>query len=580
MTIGGRVNPGADYVQDTAAGMEPPGIAEDEASMKRNRRAYLLTGFATGPDTGVGPLWISVLLLVMARDEKCDEASGAPDESCTLEDDWNTTHWDLSGGGACKTDGNWLVPDKYTHDASLEGCGEALAAYRAYTGYTCNCTGDYSFLEGGVRTTTVVTMSFAVQALLAFVVAPLVGVYLDGHRRKPMFYGAIAATLVSMLMMTVLAPNNAWAVSLVGSIVSFVTAGWVVAIVRQSYLSLTAPTDEERAAVSARRLGLSYAGNLTFVLVTLVVGVLLGDSFGGQQAAGAFACALCALWWTSLYCVAVRLFDEVEPPAAARGGGGGGAGGAGGAGGGGGGAGGAGGACGRAFGELWSTLKGMRSNPEALKYLLATFLMQTGFGGSFLVIMPQYLTVQLDFTSFQTLVTVAIILVMGIPNTALIVFLLRRNVAIKKLLLADICVFTLITLIIPVFLNEPGDATTVMVWIIGGCCASLAFALYYALLWPAMLTLTPECKIGTYSALHAQVALLGIIVGPLVAGGVGQATNNQQYSMLTLPPWNVLALVTVALTDFGKGKELAQALQAKLATDDAAARGLEGKQMA
>ena len=115
-----------------------------------------------------------------------------------------------------------------------------------------------------------------------------------------------------------------------------------------------------------------------------------------------------------------------------------------------------------------------------------------------------------------------------------------------------------------------------MVWIVGGCCASLAFAFYYALLWPAMLQLAPECKIGQYSALHAQVALLGIIVGPAVAAGVGQATNSQQYAMLTLPPWNVLGLVTILLTDFGKGKELAQKLQAELAN----VAGAEGKQVA
>jgi len=60
------------------------------------------------------------------------------------------------GGHHCLAHGGGLLRDAYyTHDTSLPGCADALAAYRASTSphYSCNCTGEHSYLggEGGLR---------------------------------------------------------------------------------------------------------------------------------------------------------------------------------------------------------------------------------------------------------------------------------------------------------------------------------------------------------------------------------------------------------------------------------------------
>ena len=170
---------------------------------------------------------------------------------------------------------------------------------------------------------------------------------------------------------------------------------------------------------------------------------------------------------------------------------------------------------------------------------------------------------------------VGLVLLLGIPATLLLSWMLeKKGFKLKKVLLFDICLFTFITAIIPIALFTPDAPTKYAVWLIGGVLASFAFGFYYTLLWVIMLSMTPKGKIGQYSGVHSAISLLGILVGPLVASAVGQATNNQRAAMATLPVWNVLALVVVCTIDFGKAKEIAikqeaQAVEMKNPTESA-----------
>ena len=174
---------------------EPPEMAADAPEVRRERKGYWLTGFATGPDTTMGVLWGAALLLVAAKDGTCHQfngrSSGADGASCVPTADWNNSFFRDVGGLACLST-NVLGDPVYNHDASVPACAAAFSACAcaaaaathlrhgplrrcslhsagrvyaladratpAYTGdvaFTCNCSGpatDHTFLgEGGLR---------------------------------------------------------------------------------------------------------------------------------------------------------------------------------------------------------------------------------------------------------------------------------------------------------------------------------------------------------------------------------------------------------------------------------------------
>lgn len=86
--------------------LEPPppgafGVPTSGTSFHKLRRSYILTGFASGPDTVAGLLWAPVLLLIASQEGVCGSfgsvESGANGQSCTADSAWNETLWDASG---------------------------------------------------------------------------------------------------------------------------------------------------------------------------------------------------------------------------------------------------------------------------------------------------------------------------------------------------------------------------------------------------------------------------------------------------------------------------------------------------
>ena len=138
--------------------------------------AFWFAGFAS-PDVIAGAIWQPALLELANGDAVCASGSGAARAACSADSLWNDTLWRSLGGSECETPSGWSV--KYTH----EGC-TALAPYQSATGYTCNCTGDYSFLPSGVRPGTVYTNAAAVTLVTITLLTPVYGVAVDHSSRR------------------------------------------------------------------------------------------------------------------------------------------------------------------------------------------------------------------------------------------------------------------------------------------------------------------------------------------------------------------------------------------------------------
>ena len=96
---------------------------------------------------------------------------------CTPDDDFNHSLWIDLNGSNCEVEFTW--ENKYMHDPSLDGCIEALEAYRAEMPYTCNCTGDYSFLDklGGIRVGNLQSSQAVLNTLILAICMPVLGTY-------------------------------------------------------------------------------------------------------------------------------------------------------------------------------------------------------------------------------------------------------------------------------------------------------------------------------------------------------------------------------------------------------------------
>ena len=130
----------------------------DEVLRRNEYWAIWFQNISRGPLVVMLSLVYPAILIYVSMDGVCahydGHTSGADGESCTAESLWNETLWLEVAGDKCKT----RLPFgdfKYTHDPKLPGCSEALKSYRTNVSspFTCNCTGDYSYLEqfGNIR---------------------------------------------------------------------------------------------------------------------------------------------------------------------------------------------------------------------------------------------------------------------------------------------------------------------------------------------------------------------------------------------------------------------------------------------
>ena len=123
--------------------------------LEKQKWAYPFVNWATGPTVVNATVWTPALLALAAADSVCGKfdgmSSGVDGQMCTLNNAWNDTLFQGFNGAACEE----VTPLGETVYKYLSNptCQTALQQYRRAAGWTCNCTGDYSFLggTGGMR---------------------------------------------------------------------------------------------------------------------------------------------------------------------------------------------------------------------------------------------------------------------------------------------------------------------------------------------------------------------------------------------------------------------------------------------
>jgi len=200
--------------------------------------------------------------------------------------------------------------------------------------------------------------------------------------------------------------------------------------------------------------------------------------------------------------------------------------------------------------------------------MFCVFCMQNGAGSSAITILSSsYLPSYLGFDFVQ----LGIIIVCTLLSGAFGVYGLTRglnkypSVSTKRIWFGVICLWLLIDLLAVLFLPPLGTTPSDNVWMnviitcmLGGVLGGVGFASFFAIIWPGFVPFCPSRRIAQYNAMLYSVQNLGLIPEGFIYLGVLQASNRFRLALMTLIPWVVLALLTMILTDFDKGRAAAE----------------------
>ena len=189
---------------------------------------FSLASFARSPSVILAALVGPLILQLAETDALCQTnpatslSSGVDGSLCMSNGEfalqkWDETLWQSFNGSSCGVSSELF--DGVSYDigkaSTDEVCAGALMAYRAVTSFTCNCTGDYAFLESGVRPGTILTFSATMYYLIMVFVAPVVGALSDvTPHRKRMWLIFASIYVVSVSLMTILGQHNVWVAAL------------------------------------------------------------------------------------------------------------------------------------------------------------------------------------------------------------------------------------------------------------------------------------------------------------------------------------------------------------------------------
>ena len=255
-------------------------MGEDQVLLQKERFGFVFEAFARGPDAVYfGSVYFPALLVFATMDSVCSDAAGkaASGKACTADSAWNRSLWLNLGGSACAKElalGGGIV---YEHNTDNAVCANALAKYQSRTGFTCNCSSEYAFLDSGLRAGNTVNISLIVTSIAVSLVAPLLGAFVDHTpvKKKTWMLLASAASVFTFLS-AITGRNGVWQVGLAfATAVAFCTE--MVWVVRASYLEDIADTDEIRGQLGGKAQCYSFGAQILFLLIVVTLEVSLTD---------------------------------------------------------------------------------------------------------------------------------------------------------------------------------------------------------------------------------------------------------------------------------------------------------------
>ena len=504
------------------AGGDPP-------SLQKERFGYVFETFARGPDTiFFGSVYFPALLFFATMDSFCDDAAGkaASGKACTADTAWNRSLWLNLGGSACAKEltlGGGIV---YEHNNDNVACASALATYQSKTGFTCNCSSEYAFLDSGLRAGNAVNISYIVTSIAVSIVAPLLGAIVDHtpvKKRAWMILAGVASVFTFLSAIT--GGNGLWQVGLAfATVVACCTE--VIWVVKASYLEDIADCDEIRGELGGKSQCYSFGSQILFLVIVVLLEILFTDTLLKVV----IGCCILGIWFAVFESVAVSKMQERQPKQPLP------------------------------PGQSYSTvalhsvkksLTELHSKyPQAFRYLIFYAITRNG-AGAFLSIYTTYFTVQMKLSGIEIVIISLCVLLVGAP-AGVIFAKLTQKFSLKKLWYITLGLWIVAVTLTPFLAYQEGDLVSAI--LLGGCVFAVALSWYYSVNYPAFAALIPYGHSMEYTGLYDLFGHAFSWIGPLIYTAIYQVSNSQRMAMLTLTGWNLLALGVLYFIDFEKGK--------------------------
>ncbi len=383
------------------------------------------------------------------------------------------------------------------------------------------------------RTLSVLGLSVAPGSLPAYVVTfstilsafllPLVGAVADRTTRKRLLLAGFAWTGAAAAGLLFFATDGNWEIGAVAMVVANICLGASVTV-NDAFLPLIAD-EEDRDRVSSRGWAFGYLGGGLLLALNLVL-VLMHDTFGlGEGLAVRLSMLSAAAWWAAFTVIPLLRLEDHPPAHAVAGGGG---------------------LVQASFGQLWSTLKDLRSYPMALTFLAAYLFFNDGIQ-TVIYAASTYGEEQLGFGTSVLIGTILMVQFVAIGG-ALLFGRLAASVGAKRVILGGLAAWmgiVTVALLLPEEQLVPFLAMGVAIGIVLGGTQALARS-YFSLL-------IPRGREGEFFSFYHAMDRGTSWFGTLTFGLVFQLTGSYRPAIFALIAFFVIGGALLLRVDTARG---------------------------
>jgi UMF1 family MFS transporter len=400
--------------------------------------------------------------------------------------------------------------------AETASCGEAGTDDKP-------CNVDLSVLGVSVSPGSLVFYVVTIATVLSALVLPIVGAVADRSAAKKNLMAGFAWTGSAFAAAMFLVTGDNWQLGAVLLLCANLCLGASLVVYDAILCEISTP--DERDRVSSRGWALGYLGGGILLSLNLVV-VTLHDSFGmGKGMAVRVSLLSAAIWWAAFTFIPYRglknrepVAKEVEPGGLVR----------------------------QSFGQLFATLREMRSYPMTLTFLVAYLFFNDGIQ----TVIATSSTYGEKELGFETEVLIATILMVQFVafGGALLFGRIATSLGSKKTILGGLVVWMLVVTI-AFFLPEdemvPFLALAVLIGLVLGGTQALSRSFYSQLI--------PRGREAEYFSLYQACERGTSWLGTLIFGLVHQLTDSYRPATFALIVFFAVGLVLLTRVDALRG---------------------------
>ena len=382
-----------------------------------------------------------------------------------------------------------------------------------------DCTTDLSVLGLGVSPESLVFYLVTVATILSALVLPVVGAAADRSPRKTALLGGYAwlGSIFAALMFFVAGTN--WQLG-AGLLIGATLCLGASLVVYDAILCEVA-TPDERDRVSSRGWALGYLGGGLLLAANFVMLSVVDDT----ELAVRFSLLLAAIWWAAFTIIPVRGIRDRAPVSVVPE---------------------PGGLVRSSFGQLWATLRDLRSYPVTLTFLVAYLFYNDGIQ-TVIYAASVYGERELDFEKSTVLSAFLVVQFVGVLG-ALLFGRVAGRVGSRRVIMAGLALW--IVIVGAGYFTPAGNFPLFLTL---AAAIGLVLGGTQALSRSFFSLLIPRGREAEYFSLYQAAERGTSWLGTLIFGLVQQATGSYRPALFALAGFFLVGLVLLALVKPRKG---------------------------